>query len=114
MFYSNGYVWHDEPDDSPECKGRIYRCRKRHFLTKRGECVYITEFVPQKRLSCPGCEKCGYIDDYLSECMSEDDGVNFDDVEDGELYSLIGCSATCGSYDCEEIDFWLEYVKVKE
>ena len=32
-----------------------------------GELVYKQEFRPLKRLSCPGCEECAWIDDYLLE-----------------------------------------------
>lgn len=58
-----------EKTDS-DCKGRVYRYRESNYISASGEIVIKQSFRLLKRLSCPGCEKCGWMMETLSEDMS--------------------------------------------
>lgn len=54
-------------EDKHVCKGVFMRYVETQFATKAGGWAQRSELRPLKRMSCPGCEKCGYIGDSLSE-----------------------------------------------
>ena len=71
-----------------ECKGRVYRYRVNSFVVRdRIEVKKSLRLL--KRKSCPGCEKCGWMDEAI-EC--EIDYYNPSDflsgLEDGKMYRL--------------------------
>lgn len=99
-----------------ECKGRYYRCSLTRYLDKRGAYVETMKMVPMRRMSCPGCEECGWIDDELSESYSTygTSPLFAKEPEHGKLYTI---RATNVSHDWESgiVDGWdLEFVEVSE
>ena len=52
--------------EKTECKGKVYRYRQEHYLGKKGEIIFKEIMTPMKKLSCPGCESCGWWEDELS------------------------------------------------
>lgn len=52
------------------CQGRVYRYTEAGFTGKRGRIALHQELRLQKKLSCPGCEKCGWQDDDLREGLA--------------------------------------------
>jgi hypothetical protein len=75
-------------DPETECKGKIFRCRVNAFVNSKGEYVYQERMIPLKRKSCPGCEKCGHLEDQLPEFISMGTGVNIHGIVDGGIYCL--------------------------
>ena len=96
-----------------ECKGRFYRGRVSGYLNSRNEYVYTEKMIPLKRMSCPGCEKCGWVDDELSMFISEKTYPEvIGGIEDGELYTIDICNI---SHDWESgivDDYDLVFTKV--
>jgi len=93
------------------CKGLIYRCKMNVFINGNGEYVYQERMRPRLKMSCKGCEHCGYLQDYLHELEWS---VEIEDIEHGALYKLI--------YIPDPPDYWsgisedgeLKFVKIKE
>lgn len=54
-------------NDGEKCKGRMYRCSTNTYLNSKGAYVEIVRMNPLKRMSCKGCEKCGWMDEWLFE-----------------------------------------------
>ena len=55
----------------PECRGQIYRYTESQWISDRGDWHHTERMVHQKRLSCPGCQHCGWVTDSLGEdCTS--------------------------------------------
>ena len=57
-------------DDEPVCNGMIFKASINDHLANDGSVVYQLRLRPMKRLSCPGCEQCGYLADDLRETMA--------------------------------------------
>lgn len=74
--------------DMDECKGKIYKCRINNFINGKGEYVESTRMVPQKKLSCPGCKQCGYLDGEFHESVANNTISISGTPEHNQLYSL--------------------------
>lgn len=84
----------EEPQE-PVCKGRLYRCRVTWYQKpSTGAYVNTVEFRPLKSLSCPGCEACGWLDDFIRES----NGV-FGYPECPEDFTVYRLEATHMAYD---------------
>jgi hypothetical protein len=79
------------------CNGHIFRARLSHYFSeaKRGSNAnkkYIHFHITLYRMktwSCPGCKKCGYIDEYMEEIGMDDLPVqDITEVQDKKLYRL--------------------------
>ena len=78
-------------NDKEQCKGKIYRADVQHCQTKRG-ILFSVRLNEIKRLSCQGCDKCGWIDENLSELNDEWGIVNICEAEHGKLYTIDMCN----------------------
>ena len=52
-----------------ECIGKKYRYTENNYINLRGAICLEQKMTPLKKQSCPGCEKCGWIDDDLHESI---------------------------------------------
>lgn len=101
-------------ETKPSCKGRIYRLRINDYLGKRGELIYKETFVPVKKMSCQGCESCGWIDEFIREEMLCCNGIKIVDDgvrNDGDLF-MINCEESI-DYETgikEISDFYLQKI----
>lgn len=70
------------------CKGLVYRFRSSVFLEKTGAIATVSRWVPQKRLSCPGCCDCiGYsIEAHAKDAGAEAVEIHADNPVDGGYY----------------------------
>lgn len=85
---------HEGEPQRPACKGRYYRCRVTWYQKpSTGAYVNTVEFRPLKSLSCPGCESCGWFDEYIRES----DGM-FDYPEHPEDFTVYKLEVTEGVY----------------
>lgn len=101
-------IWDDDdPGRDPLCKGLFYRCRVSLFRRpSTGAYVQTVEFVPLKRKSCGGCERCGWLHEYIQESNGE---FTADGWEDGEIYQLQVTDTSpnweSGIEECEAVGF---------
>lgn len=75
--------------DKP-CQGMIFRAHVSTHETKRGFAKTF-RLDHMKRLSCPGCEQCGWQSELISEAVGSCGCgiiIGIESVEDKELYSL--------------------------
>lgn len=88
-----------------DCKGLIYRCKVNHFKNSKGHVIFSSRFIPMKKLSCPGCHKCGALIESLDECIANDTLPITTTEKNNQLYSL---EMSDISYDWETgyIDDW--------
>jgi hypothetical protein len=45
-----------------------------------------------KKLSCKGCEHCGWLDEALCEICNDWSLIGINDVIDGNLYKIVACN----------------------
>jgi hypothetical protein len=74
------------PAKEETCKGLVFR-GYRNFFTSKERRIELRQGVRLlKRLSCPGCDKCGWYFDYINEDV---DATIFPaTIKDGALYSV--------------------------
>lgn len=98
------------PVDKP-CKGLVFRCAVSICITKHNGFLERRELRLLKRSSCTGCEKCGWIMDYMHEEIhgGEPDTL-LSKLEDGKMYKP--CFAVWrdweSGYDEMEFDSFME------
>jgi len=102
-------------NENAECKGKIYRASRNEYVNDKGHYVYTERMVPLKRENCPGCHKCGYLDDDLQEFAAWGEGaVGMDDFEHGAKYEL-KVTNTYRDWETGIVDEWdLGFVKIKD
>lgn len=99
---------------NPECRGVIFKARVSTYNTKRG-IGFTIRLDRMNKLSCPGCEQCGWVDETLEDWISYtgEPPLNFLEVENGKLYTIGICNES-RDYETGVInDFDLEVVKVE-
>jgi hypothetical protein len=82
------------------CQGKVFKADVGGSPTKRGFGLFI-RMNEMKKLSCPGCDQCGWQSDAIQEAMCDWDAlgvVGLESVEDGKLYTL---AVTNIGYDYE-------------
>ncbi|MCK5614425.1 hypothetical protein KAR91_71825 [Candidatus Pacearchaeota archaeon] len=97
-----------------DCKGKVFRARVNTFFNAKGHFIYQERMIPLKRMSCPGCEICDWMDEYIKEDM--DCGytpIIEDPIRDGALYELVSYDhggMTLDGYE-SELEFVFERIK---
>jgi len=77
-----------EPSPEPKCKGVVYKADVQHCKTQRGV-LFSVRLNKMKRLSCPGCEQCGFLEDDLGEIDPKHwPIIGIATVEPGKLYTI--------------------------
>lgn len=71
-------------DPEPECKGAFFRGKVNEFVTENRIARHV-EVRFLKRMSCPGCSKCGHFFDDAREEVGYM-GLHLDGIEHGKLY----------------------------
>lgn len=71
-------------------KGRVYRYREQVFINEEGSIEVRMRLRPLKRLSCKGCEKCDWVDEFLQETIDWDGMSWFDGLENNKRDILEG------------------------
>jgi hypothetical protein len=91
------------------CKGMYFRCRDSQYIGSRGELVFKTVFYPLMKMSCPGCEKCGGLQEAFHEGAYSGD-ITCEKIVDGAIYyfDLTNVSrdwetGIIDDYDCEMV-----------
>lgn len=111
----NMFLSLEKKEEISKCKGRIYRAKVNHFLNKNEHYIYQERMIPMKRMSCEGCDVCGWADEHLREFSYFDTPLIMDEpIKHDQLYELIVCNL---GYDwetgiCDEWD--LAFVKIGE
>ena len=72
-----------------ECNGLVFRGNVSLCYTNNDSILERRELRLLKRKSCPGCEKCGWMRDYLKEDLSMDMyDTLLGEIEHGKLYTI--------------------------
>ena len=104
------------PDKPAPCLGGIYRAAIVCKSKPHAKCFEVTfRLVKDKKLSCPGCEQCGWetdgaIDDYF-DCY--DGLVDMTDIRHNKLYRLV-MDTYIGSGECPEDNYDIRVEEVEE
>lgn len=110
------------------CNGKFYKAKFNPFINRKGEYVYQIRMIPIKKMSCPGCDSCWFLDEDLNErlgCFEYDKHKskspfhsghipNMEHLRHDHIYEL---KATNLSKDWETgyVDDWdLEFVEIKD
>ena len=80
------FVFNVTPEKS--CKGRIFRYRTNMCLSSAGVAVLKHEFSPMHKLSCGGCNDCGWVDDSLDEDIFAEKFPIMEDLNSGDLCKI--------------------------
>ncbi|RKZ94772.1 MAG: hypothetical protein DRQ46_09440 [Gammaproteobacteria bacterium] len=78
-----------KPETNP-CKGLVFRFSNTICITSHRGFMQRKELRLLKRRSCTGCEKCGWIEDYIYEELEQGDNKDFNlmrDLEHGKMYT---------------------------
>lgn len=95
------------------CKGRVYRANVSHCQTKTG-ILFAVRLREMKRLSCPGCEYCGWLDADLPELGLDWGIINITEAENGKLYTIEMCNIQ-RDWESGMVDDWdLKLVEYEE
>lgn len=77
-----------KPNPEPKCSGVVYKADVQHCKTQRGV-LFSVRLNKMKRLSCPGCEYCGFLEDDLSEIDPKYWSIiDIATAEPGKLYTI--------------------------
>lgn len=77
---------------SNQCKGRYYRYLETAFIGKGGRVVSQQELRPLKKISCPGCEHCGWEQGDLQEGVANEGGAYLEfvpELKSGDIARLV-------------------------
>ena len=96
-----------------DCKGLYWRGSENIFIDCDGRIKQTNELRILKKKSCPGCEKCGWIFDQISETIASGTPSNLlSKIEHGKLYQFRWNITTEWESGITEIDeIWFEEVE---
>ena len=99
-----------EKPGKQKCKGIVYRGRRSQYFLNGTVHERLTLKV-LKRMSCAGCEKCGWVEEFLFEWVSMYD-MDLSHIEDGNFYKIEVVSSQ-GYFETQpEIDE-VKFVKIE-
>lgn len=87
------------------CKGQVFKASVNNFTTRKRGFGFEIRLVPMKRMSCPGCEKCGWLHENFNEINNDWPILNIENCEDGKFYT-IGICNELRDYESGMIDAW--------
>ena len=94
------------------CQGAVFRANVSNCLTKSGFGFFV-RLNKIKKLSCPGCNKCGWQDDNFAEVNNDWPIINIEKAEHGKLYTIGICNES-RDWESGVIDQWdLELIPYK-
>ena len=98
----------------PVCKGLIFRGIQNSFIDSSGGYVYTERMRPLKRLSCKGCEQCGWLTDDLKEAIGNGCFPIINGINNGSLYQLKPVNETKDWETGLTDGYDLEFIELKE
>lgn len=104
------------PDTEAKCRGIVYRADVQHCKTERGV-MFSVRLNKMKRMSCPGCERCAYLEDDLGEIDPVHwPVIGIEKAEHGRLYTIdiVNISTDWESGHADAWDLKLIPVSIKE
>ena len=100
------------------CKGLFFRANcNTYFQYNKGTITRKVTLKLLKRLSCKGCEKCGWmLAGDFSEISEDYSNVIFDHVKNGKIYTpvVVNISKDWETGYCDDYDIEMQEVKNKE
>jgi hypothetical protein len=105
----------EEPHVNKDCKGKIYRCRVESFLNSKKTIETRKSLRLLKSESCPGCETCGWIDDFLAEDIVDEPNSDYvGNIEHGKKYTIQGYWSPGPFEYPDDGDLEIVFAEVKE
>lgn len=100
--------------DNNSCNGHIFRADCSQYYNPDRQVVgQSIKLCRLKRLSCPGCDRCGYLYDLLDD-IGEDPIEGIESAEHGLVYELYGVFSPAGTFDLEPEYEGLAIREIKE
>ena len=94
------------------CKGQVYRCKINSFINAKNEYVYQERMLLQKRMTCSGCEQCGYIDEMFREWIIEGNPMVIQEAIHNAYYRLEVINES-RDWESGEVNDWeLAFIKI--
>jgi len=78
----------DKWKDDSNCIGKKYRCGVNNYIDTNGVLHMETTMRLLKRKSCPGCEKCDWIEDDLEELIACGSAPIIKNISHGATYHV--------------------------
>ncbi len=99
--------------EEKHCQGQVFKANVQNFRTKRNDFGFSVRLIPMKRMSCPGCEKCGWQSEIFGEISNDWPIVGIESVEDGKFYTISVCNES-RDWESGQINDWdlclIEYI----
>ena len=90
----------DVEETEQECPGLFWRAKVSSYISGGYIGVKKTLYF-LKKMSCSGCEKCGWVMEFISEDIYNEPNIDYlEDIEDGEIYTYTV------DVDSEDIDIY--------
>lgn len=101
-------------EQNNKCKGLWFRVRRSTFINKRKEIVATCRLYLLKKRSCnpDECDHCGITYYQLPEYL-ETDSVQFDNMYDGDLYTITWINMGRGFEDLYD-EYEMRFTRVNE
>lgn len=100
---------------NPNCKGKVYRCRIESFLDSQDNIVVRKSLRLLKKDSCPNCETCGWIEEFIAEDIYNDQETDYiGNLANGKKYRVEGHWSPGPFEYPDEGDLEIEFVEVNE
>lgn len=93
------------------CKGIFYKGKVNMFINSNDEYVYTQRMIPLRKMSCKGCEKCGFLLDDLRENISNGCNPLPEKIVHNKIYQLKMTNAMV-DYESGYVDDWdIEFIE---
>lgn len=94
------------PEEGPSpCQGIVFRASVQNYLTKKGGFGFTVRLTPVKKISCPGCEKCGWQVENFVEVSNDWPILGIENCEDGKFYTISTCNEL-RDWETGQVDSW--------
>jgi hypothetical protein len=106
----------DEEKEESKCKGIVYRGVVSSYISSHNSVEVRKSLRILKRESCPGCSKCGWMNDFINEDIWGGDFHSVDylpNIENGKKYRLQISTYHDHETGYSEVD-GSEFVEVKD
>jgi hypothetical protein len=87
------------------CSGTVFKADVQNFRTNKGGFGFSVRLVPVKRLSCTGCEACGWQSEAFSEVGNDWPILNIETAEHDKLYEVGVCNIGT-DWETGQVDEW--------
>ena len=92
-------------EETTYCQGTVFKASVQNCRTAKGGFRFQVHLVPMKKMSCPGCEKCGWQSENFSEVNNDWPINGIESCEDGKFYFVSTCNES-KDWETGQVDEW--------